>query len=78
MNNARQNVRNEFKKELKKYEKEYGIKIGSDTMTKLADNYAMTLLLEKDIEPIDWIEENIDDILITYAEDITLLKNKEE
>lgn len=78
MNNARQNIRNEFKKELKKYEKEYGVKIGSNTTIKLADNYAMTLLLEKDIEPIDWIEENIDDILNTYAEDIVLLKNTEE
>jgi len=77
VNNARQNIRNEFKKELRKYEKEYGIKIGSNTTIKLADNYAMTLLLEKDIEPINWIEENIDDILTTYAEDIILLKNTE-
>lgn len=76
MNNSREKIKNNFKTELKRYEKEYGIKIGQSAITKITDNYVMTLLLEKDIEPKDWIEENIDDILNVYAEDIMLVKEK--
>ncbi len=76
MNNSREKIINEFIEELNKYGKRKGLVFGSNASLKVADAYSMTLLLEQDISPIDYIEQNIDDILDLYHEDIVVLKGE--
>ena len=76
MNNSKEKIINEFIKELNEYGKRKGLVFGSNASLKVADAYAMTLLLERDISPIDYIEENINDILDMYHEDIVVLKGE--
>lgn len=63
-----------FDKGLSKYEKDNAIKFSESARVKLADSYVLTLLIEKDIEVNDWIEENIDEILFNYKDEILLTK----
>lgn len=63
-----------FNDELKKYEKENSLKFSSDVKIKLANSYASTILIEKDITPMKWLEENIVDILNIYKDEITFKK----
>lgn len=63
-----------FNDELKKYEKENSLKFSSDVKIKLANSYASTILIEKDITPKKWLEENIVDILDIYKDEITFKK----
>ena len=76
MNNAKEKIINDFIKELNEYGKTKGLVFGTNASLKLADAYSMTLLLERDISPKDYIEQNIDDILDMYHEDIVVLKGE--
>ena len=75
MNNSpKDKIIQAFDKGLTKYEKEFSIKFSDNARVKLADSYASTLVMEKDIEVNDWIEENIDEILSNYKDEISLTK----
>ena len=75
MNNSpKDKIIQAFDKGLTKYEKENLIKFSDNARVKLADSYVSTLLMEKDIEVNDWIEENIDEILSNYKDEILLTK----
>lgn len=63
-----------FNDELKKYEKENSLKFSNDVKIKLADSYASTILIEKDITPKKWLKENMIDILNIYKDEIFLKK----
>jgi len=72
MNNAKEKII----EELNEYGKTKGLIFGTNASLKIADAYAMTLLIERDISPKDYIEQNIDDILDIYHEDIVVLKGE--
>jgi hypothetical protein len=74
--NNKDEIKQVFIDALSIYSKEHKILFSDDAKSKIAENYAMTLLLEKDIAPNDFIEENIDEILSSYAEEIILVKGE--
>ena len=76
MNNTKEKIIDEFIEELNEYGKRKGFVFGTNASLKVADAYVMTLLLERDISPLDYIEQNIDDILDMYHEDIVILKGE--
>ena len=70
MTNPKDKIIQHFNEELEVFSKKHSLKIGNDTKIKLGETYAMTLLLEKDVTPYNWLHENLKDIMTTYAEDI--------
>lgn len=63
-----------FNKEVSKYEKENKYIFTDNLKAKLANSYMSTVLIEKDIEVIDWLNENIENILEIYKDEI-IIKN---
>lgn len=59
---------------LEKYEKENFLEFSDNVKTKLINSYVSTLFTEKDITLMKWLEENIDDILDIYKDEITFKK----